>query len=159
MGPSLSPNPVWNLVLSSLAWYTITYFFIFWPLAYWFLGRPYDKIFELKNYTIEKDTWFIGPGWRLASYTMGIVLQPYRGQRVRNKLLKRVVKGRFEYQDMVYGKVVDFRKKATKVQIIISYIMWIGFVLFMFTLILLLFHNFILYPEVGRASLIDNNRR
>ena len=151
MGPS--PSPVWSLVLNSLALYVFIYIFIYWPLAYWFLGRPFDKKFELKYYTIEKDTWWIGPGVRLVHYTAGILLQPYRNKKINNKLFKRIVTGRFDYQDRLYGKVIDFRKQATNSQIVISVVMWVGAALLLITIFLVVFHNFILYPEVGKASL------
>lgn len=151
MGPS--PSPVWSIVLYGLAFFVTIYLFIYWPLAYWLLGRPFDKKFEIKHYTFEKDTWFVGTGLRLVSYTMGILLQPYRYKKIKNKLFKRIIKGRFEYQDRIYGKIVDFRKEATKLQLIISIMMHLGYVLFMLTIFLIIFHNFVLYPEIGRAGL------
>ena len=151
MGPS--PSPVWSILLNGFALFWFVFLFIYWPLAYWFLGRPFDKKYKLKYYTLEKDTWWIGPGLRLVSYTMGILLQPYRYKKIKNKLLKRVVNGRFAYQDRVYGKVIDFRKDATKLQIILSIMMHVGFILLLFSGLLLLFHNFVLYPEIGQAGL------
>ncbi len=153
MGPSLSPSPEWDLVLGSLAWLVLALIFIYWPLAYWFLGRPYDKKYEVKYYIFEKGMLWVSPGLRLVNYTGGILLQPYRYKKIKNKLLKRIVKGLFEHQDKLYGEVIDFRKEATRLQIIISIIMWAGFVLAIFSGFLFVFHNFILYPEVGRASL------
>ena len=150
MGPS--PSPIWSVILYGLALYGFLLIFIYWPLAYWFLGRPFDKKFEIKYPTVEKGTWWIGPMARLASYTLGILLQPYRNKLIKNKLFKRIVKGRFEYQDRVYGKVVDFRKEATKIQIVISIMMWVGFLLLIITMFLVIFHNFVLYPEIGRAG-------
>jgi len=151
--PSASPSLVWNIILHGLALYWTIFLFIFWPLAYWFLGRPYDKKYEPVNYIYEKGMWWISPMARLTSYTLGIVLQPYRHKKINNKLLKRIVKGRFAYQDKVYAKVIDFRKEATKLQISLSYIMWIGFALLLITAFLVVFHNFVLYPEIGRTGI------
>ena len=151
MGPS--PSPVWNVILYSLAFYVFVLIFIYWPLAYWFLGRPFDKKFEIKYPTVEKGTWWVGPGIRLVNYTAGILLQPYRQKKIKNKLFKRIVKGRFDYQDRLYGKVIDFRKAATKTQVILSVMMWVGFLLLMVAIFLVIFHNFVLYPEIGRAGL------
>jgi len=156
MEPSLSPNAIWDLILGSLAWFMTAYFFIYWPLAFWFLGRPFDKKFDIKYYVFEKNYLWFGPGVRLVSYTMGILLQPYRHKKINNKLLKRIVKGRFEYQDRAYGKVIDFRKEATKFQIIISIMMHVGFFLLLLAGILLIFHDFIIYPEVGSARISEN---
>ena len=153
MGLNLSSNPVWDLVLGSLAWVSVVYIFIYWPLAYWFLGRPFDIKFEVKNYIFEKDMLWVGPGLRLVSYTMGILLQPYRFKKINNKLFKRIVKGRFDYQDRLYSEVIDFRKEATKVQIVISFMMWVGAALLFIAMFLTIFHNFVLYPEIGRAGL------
>ena len=153
MGSSLSPNPVWDLFFSSMAWILAALIFIYWPLAYWLLGRPFDKKYEIKYPTIEKGTWWIGPGIRLVHYTAGILLQPYRQKKIKNKLFKRIIKGRFDYQDRLYGKVIDFRKDATKTQIVLSVIMWVGFVLLVISSFLFVFHNFVLYPEIGRAGL------
>ncbi len=151
MGPS--PSSVWSIVLYGIALYVTVFLFIYWPLAYWFLGRPYDKKYEVKYYIFEKGMLWVSPMMRLTSYTLGILLQPYRYKKIKNKLLKRIVNGRFAYQDKLYGEVIDFRKDATRLQIIISVLMHLGIMLILISMLLVLFHNFILYPEVGRASL------
>ena len=78
-GPS--PSPVWNVILYSLEFYVFALIFIYWPLAYWFLGRLFGKRFEIKYPTIEKDTWWIDRGIRLVHYTAGILLQSYRQKK------------------------------------------------------------------------------
>ncbi len=156
MSPSLSPNPTWNIILLSLGFVAVFYIFILTPLAYIFIGRPFDKKFALQYYVLEKGLWHVSIGIRLWNYFLGIFLQPYRSRKIKDKLVSKFVTGRFNYQDRIYGKVIDFRAGATKWQIMLANLMVIGGVLFLVFFILFAFHHFILYPELGKAALREN---
>jgi len=130
--------------------------FVIMPLAYIFFGRPFDKKFTLKYYTIEKGIWLYSPGFRLWGYIFGIVLQPYRYRKIKNKLFSEIVKRRFTYQDRVYDGVINFRENATKGQIVLANLMVIGTVLLFVMLVLVILHDFVIYPDVGRAALKNN---
>lgn len=149
----MSPNPIWNTTLITLSLISFTNIFIFVPVAYFLLDRPFDKKYEIKYFTIEKGLWFVSAGVRTASYALGILLQPYRERKINNKLFAGIVRRRFAYQDRVYGKKVDFTEHASKLQKIISYLFWLGAIAVLLMLIAFGFHDFIVYPEVGRARL------
>ncbi len=156
MSLNLSPNPTWDIVLSSLGFGFVLFIFVIMPLAYIFIGRPYDKKYTLKYPTLEKGLWHVSIGVRLWNYIFGIFLQPYRYRKIRNKFVSEFIKRLFNYQDRIYDKVIDFRASATKWQIMLANLMVIGGVVLLVTLILVLFHDFILYPEVGKATLQEN---
>lgn len=153
MDPAFSPNPIWNAILVVLSCYFVVHLFVLWPLAYFLVGRPFDREFTIKYYTIEKGPWFIGPGIRLAHYVFGIVLQSFRYKDIKSKLFSEIVKRRFAYQDKMYGTVIDFRQHASKMQLILVYIFWYGTIVLFIAAILLLLHNFILYPEFAKAKM------
>jgi hypothetical protein len=149
----MSPNPIWNTILITLSLISFTNIFIFVPVAYFLLGRPFDKKYEIKYFTIERGLWFVSAGVRTASYALGILLQPYRERKINNKLFAEIVKRRFVYQDRAYGKKVDFTEHASKLQKIISLLFWLGAIAVLLMLIAFGIHDFILYPEVSRARL------
>lgn len=151
MGPSLSPDPIWNMYLSTMAWYFTIHLLIVLPTAYISIGRKFDKAYELKYYTIEKLAWFIGPGIRLTHYCLGILLQPYRNKRFKNKLVAELMKRRFTYQDKMYGKIVDFREVASTTQVFISYVYCFGFFAILLSAFLLIVHDFIIFPGISSA--------
>ena len=157
MSLNLSPNPTWDIILSSLGFGFVFFIFILTPLAYIFIGRPYDKKFTLKYHVLEKGLWFVSVGIRLWNYIFGIFLQPYRSRKIKNKLVSGFVKKLFNYQDKIYDKVIDFRASATNWQIMLANLMIIGGVMLLVTLILFMSHHFILYPEVGKAALQEIN--
>lgn len=130
--------------------------FILTPIAYIVICRSLDKQFKLKHYFMEKDMWFISSGVRTASYAMGILLEPYRDKKLNSKFIADIVRRRFIYQDKTWGPGVRFRDKATKLQIILSGIFWIGVLVFFCFLVLVVVHDFIIYPEVGQARLNEN---
>ena len=145
----MSPNPIWNVVLMTLGMFMFVFPFILMPIAYLLLCRPLDKQFKMKHYTIEKGIWFFSVGVRTASYAMGILLEPYRNKKLKSKLISEVVRRRFIYQDKTWGKNVNFRDNATKLQIILSVMIWLGGFILFCTVILVAVHNFIIYPEIG----------
>jgi hypothetical protein len=152
----MGPNPIWNIILVSLSFISFANIFLFVPVAYILLGRPYDKKYKLQNYTIEKDIWFFSAGVRTASYALGILFQPYREKKLKNKFFAELVRRRFVYQDKAYGKKVNFREHATKLQIAIAVIFWIGALIVLLMLLAFGVHDFIVYPEVGRARLANH---
>ncbi len=156
MSLNLSPNPTWDIILSSLGFVSIFFVFVLTPLAYIFIGRPYDKKYTLKYSVLEKGLWFFSVGIRLWNYIFGIFLQPYRYRKIKNKLVSGFVKKLFNYQDKIYDKVIDFRASATNWQIMLANLMIIGGVMLLVTVILIIFHDFIIYPEVGKATLKEN---
>ena len=147
MSLNLSPNPAWDIILSSLGFTVVFFVFLILPLTYIFIGRPFDKKFTLKYYFLEKGFWHLSVGFRLGHYVYGIFLQPYRYRKIKNKLFSETVKRRFIYQDKLYGKVIDFRACATKWQIMLANLSVIGFVIMLVMLILFMFHDFVLYPN------------
>ena len=155
--PSLSPDPTWNIILMSLGLATIFFVFIIQPLAYIFIVRRFDKKYTLKNYTFEKGFWPFSPMLRLWNYIFGIVLEPYRYREIKNKLFSEFVKRLLNYQDRVYGKTIDFRADASKGQILLANLAVTGGTLLLVMLLLFTLHDFVLYPEVGRAVLRDVN--
>ena len=100
--------------------------------------------------------WFISTGARLTGYTVGILLQPFRNKNIKNKLFSEIVRRIFNYQDKSYGQIIDFRAHATGFQKFISCFLWFGFIVLLLTGFLLIFHDFIIFPEVGRARLEEN---
>jgi hypothetical protein len=153
----MSPDPIWNIVLIGLSLISFANIFIFVPIAYLMLCRPFDKRYRLQNYTIEKGLWFFSAGVRIASYALGILLQPYRERKIENRLLTEFVRRRFVYQDKAYGKKEDFTESVTKLQLAISVIFWLGVLIFLLMLIAFGIHDFIVYPEVGKARLANNH--
>lgn len=151
----MSPNPIWNIVLISLSFISFANIFLFVPIAYLLLGRPFDKKYKLQNYSIEKGLWFFSAGVRTASYALGILLQPYRDKKVKNQLFAEIVRRRFVYQDKAYGKKIDFREHATRLQKTIAVTFWLGVLVVLLMLISFGVHDFIIYPEVGRARLAN----
>jgi len=71
-------------------------------------------------------------------------------------LFSEIIRRIFNYQDRMYGMVINFREHATTFQIFLSYIFIFGFIVLIFTSFLLAYHDFILYPDVGRARLNEN---
>jgi len=149
MNPNLSPHPTWNIILISLGLIGSVTIFIIMPLSYILIARSFDKVFTLKNCTIEKGIWIYSAGFRLWFYVLGIILQPYRYRKIKNKLFSSIVKKRFKYQDIVLGKAVDLRVHASKWQVGLAKVMVIGNAIFILWIVLFMLHDFVLFPEVG----------
>jgi len=152
----MSPNPAWNIFFSFISFFGAFYLLIFTPLSYFLLGRPFDKKFPLKFYTIEKGIWFISTGARLTGYTIGILLQPFREKKINNKFFSEVIRKVFNYQDKIYGQAINFREYATAVQKTISVFFWFGLTILLISAFLLIIHDFVIYPEVGKVRLKEN---
>jgi hypothetical protein len=90
---------------------------------------------------------------RAIGVTIGILLQPYRHKKIKNKVLSEIVKRRFIYQDNLYGGEIDLLSYASKSQIFLAKIFWFGAAIFFTTIILVLIHNFFLYPEFAKARM------
>ncbi|WLQ16124.1 hypothetical protein O5O45_09375 [Hahella aquimaris] len=146
----LSPNPLWH------------YYWVFWmlvlfsvlliqlPLAYVAVVRPFDKKFEMKNIILERGIFYGSFVVRLTNYVHGIVFEPYRG-KLSNPIAKRLIDGKFEYQDRLYEKRINMRSSANSLQIALSYILIASTIVMIVGVIPLIIHNFILYPEFAAA--------
>ncbi|WP_020410084.1 hypothetical protein [Hahella ganghwensis] len=120
------------------------------PVAYFALVRPFDKKFEMKNVIFEKGIFYGSFISRLTNYTHGIVFQPYRG-KLSNRLMKRLVDGKFKYQDRLYEKKIDMRSYANRFQIGLCYLLVGSTIIMVVGIIPFLIHDFILYPEFAAA--------
>jgi hypothetical protein len=127
--------------------------FLFVPLTYFILTRPFDKKFKLINYTIEKGVPIYSAGLRTFGTAQGILLQPYRDKPFSNRFLSEIVRRRFVYQDQLYGGRINLRESATRFQIFAAKFLWLGILICVIAMILFLIHNFILYPEFAKARM------
>jgi len=107
----------------------LLWLFLVCPLGYFFLYRPFDRRFKrIGIETIERGGPY-GPGIRTLGYAADIVLEPWRGKKIKNRALARYVNGRFQYQARMFGSV-NFRKAATRFQIGVAYFITYGMVYF-----------------------------
>ncbi|AZZ92288.1 hypothetical protein EUZ85_16755 [Hahella sp. KA22] len=146
----LSPNIYWHYGLLIWALVMFSILLIQLPLAYFSIVRPFDKKFEIQEFTLEKGIFYVSFLIRLFNYVSGILLQPYKGRPLKG-LAKRFVDGRFNYQKSVYRKTINFRAHASSFQIGLCYVLVVSTVIMFGGLIPLLIHNFILYPEFAAA--------
>jgi len=113
-------------------WGIGTVVFVLLPISYFLIIRPLDKMFEMKNTILERGYIYGSVVARLAVYTLGILLQPYRGRDDVPKLLRRVTWSHMARQDHIYEKVVDLRAPMTRFRIglvaLIFILMAIGFI-------------------------------
>ncbi|ABC30351.1 hypothetical protein HCH_03611 [Hahella chejuensis KCTC 2396] len=146
----LSPNAYWHygLLIWGLVMFSILLIQL--PVAYFSIVRPFDKKFEIRQYTLEKGIFYLSFLIRLFNYVSGILLQPYKGRPLKG-LAKRFVEGRFNYQKSVYRKSINFRAHASRFQIGLCYVLVVSTVIMFGGLIPLLIHNFILYPDFAAA--------
>jgi len=132
-------------------WFCVIYLFLLTPLCYFILGRPFDRKFEMKTYFFEKG--FPGSFMiRLHNYTQGIAFHSYRDGSKTKSLLAKYVNKHFTYQSRLYGRVIDFHKHATKLQLFIGYLYFYSTIIFMVGLLSFLAHDFILFPNERLGS-------
>jgi len=146
-----SPNPYWNIFFTIVGPISLLWLVLVYPLAYFFLYRPFDRRFErIGIETIERG-WPYGGGIRTVGYAADIVLEPWRGKKIKNRVLARYVESRFEYQAHMFGPV-NFRKAATPFQIGVAYFVTYGMIWSLLHTALFALHDFVLFREFSKAN-------
>ena len=74
------------------------------PIIYWFVVRPFDRVLEKKSVTIEHGVFYISALMRAVNYSRLIAFKNKPNQ----------------YDDSLYGDF-DFKAKATRLQLVLSY--------------------------------------
>lgn len=130
-GHSLEVHAFWVLGLTALALPIFT-LLIMYPCVV----RPLDKrLPPMDQYLMERGVPYLSLMFRLGGYVLGVILQPYRGKGKRG-LLGRLTRGRFEYQDAVYGAKVNFRHYLNRYQIwLCNFFAWYVMVAFLIAIL------------------------
>lgn len=147
----LSPNIYWNIFLNIGGGIVFVFLLVAYPLGYFFLARPFGRRFKrIGEGVFEKGIPFFSWGFRVTGFAWNIVLQPYRQKEMRNRLAARFIKGRFKYQERIYGNV-NFRKEASPFQIVLAYVLTYGMIFFLLYVYLFLIHDFVFFREFAKA--------
>lgn len=147
-----SPNIYWSVFLDIGGTFLLIFIFVVYPLAYFILGRSFDRNFKrIGEGFFEEGIPLFSLGFRVIGFAWDIVLQPYRHKKIKNRLAERFVKGHFQHQEKIYGKV-DFRKDASRFQVVLAYLLTYGMIFIGVYAALYLFHDLILFREFTQVK-------
>lgn len=155
-GCIMSPDRYWNIFLVAGGSIMIIYVVLLYPLGYFVLLRPFDRRFKkLGMETIELLLpKFHNAAFRTLGYACYIVLEPWRGKKIKNRVFARYLDGNFKGQVRMFGPV-NFRKKATRFQVFVAYFIIYGFIWSLSLCFLYAVHNFVLFPEFTKVRSVE----